>query len=168
MINTINSMLEFTLEGSGANPTEIDCNAMLESIKSDLALMINESGANICIDHLPEIRGFETELRLLFQNLLTNAIKFRKKQVKPEIQISAQRQNGYWKLYVQDNGIGISNENIERIFMPFQRLNSYDEYEGFGIGLAHCKKIAELHNGSIEVDSSMDTGSTFIVTIPVE
>jgi len=167
MIKTVTSMLAFTLEGSSANTSAIDCKGMLESIQSDLTSMITESAATIRIDDLPVVRGYETELRLLFQNLLTNAIKFRKKQVKPNIQISAQQQDGYWKFYVQDNGIGISNENIERIFKPFQRLHSYDEYEGVGIGLAHCKKIAELHNGYIEVDSSTDTGSTFIVSIPV-
>jgi signal transduction histidine kinase len=102
---------------------------------------------------------------LLLQNLITNAIKFRHPDRVPEIAIEAWEENSHWKFVVKDNGIGIESQFLERIFIIFQRLNSRTKYEGSGIGLAHCKKIVELHGGSISAQSQPGQGSQFYFTI---
>jgi light-regulated signal transduction histidine kinase (bacteriophytochrome) len=104
-------------------------------------------------------------MKQLFQNLIINAIKFRKKGTTPEIEISAEKHNGHWKFLVKDNGIGIDPKQADRIFVIFQRLHTRNEYEGSGIGLSHCKKIAELHKGKIWVESTPGEGSSFYFTI---
>ena len=114
---------------------------------------------------LQPINGSTTELKQLFQNLIINSIKFRRKGVAPKINISAEQKKGYWQFAFSDNGIGIDRQNYERIFIIFQRLHTRSEYEGSGIGLSHCKKIAELHHGKIWVDSIPNEGTTFYFTI---
>ena len=112
------------------------------------------------------ISGYETELRLLFQNLIHNAIKFQFPGVQPEITISAESLDMDWKFAITDNGIGIKEQDREKIFVIFKRMVKRSEYEGTGIGLAHCKKIVELHGGKIWVEAAPGTGSTFMFTIP--
>src|SRR5581483_6196015 len=111
---------------------------------------------------------FSTELKLLFQNLISNSIKFQKAGVPPIIQITAQKENSYWHFMFTDNGIGIDRQYQHRIFIIFQRLHNRSEYEGSGIGLAHCKKIVELHGGKIWVESEPGKGSTFHFTLSAE
>ena len=132
----------------------------------DINKAITEAGAIIISGDLPEISGYPTELKQLFQNLLINAIKFRKKEVTPQITISAEKTEGNWHFAFADNGIGIESEHRERIFVIFQRLHTRSEYKGSGIGLSHCKKIVELHQGRIWVESERGKGSTFHFTIP--
>jgi light-regulated signal transduction histidine kinase (bacteriophytochrome) len=115
---------------------------------------------------LPVISGYATELKQLFQNLITNAIKFRKKETLPEIYISVHKNENYWQFAFKDNGIGIEEKYNEKIFAIFQRLHTRTEYEGSGIGLSHCKKIVELHKGRIWVNSTPGEGSTFYFTLP--
>ncbi|MCW3117773.1 MAG: cph1 40, partial [Chitinophagaceae bacterium] len=98
--------------------------------------------------------------------LITNAIKFQKKEVSPQIQIGSKKLNGKWQFWVSDNGIGIAPAHYERIFDIFQRLHKTDEYQGNGIGLANCKKIVELHHGKIWVESVVGKGTTFNFAIP--
>ncbi|HEV9035752.1 MAG TPA: ATP-binding protein, partial [Puia sp.] len=126
---------------------------------------IRESGARIHSGELPLLRAYPTELKLLFQNLITNAVKFRQPDRYPEISISATSVDGQWKFIIGDNGIGIEKQFLERIFIIFQRLHNRTEYEGSGIGLAHCKKIVELHGGTIWADSQPGNGSRFHFTI---
>jgi light-regulated signal transduction histidine kinase (bacteriophytochrome) len=104
-------------------------------------------------------------MRQVFQNLISNAIKFQKKDNKPEIKISAEQVNGKWRFALSDNGIGIAPVHYERVFDIFRRLHSTKEYEGNGIGLANCKKIVQLHKGEIWVESILEHGSTFYFTI---
>ena len=102
---------------------------------------------------------------MLFQNLISNAIKFSKPNLPPRIKISAKKQDG-WTFLIQDDGIGIAKEYQSKIFGVFERLHSKSEYEGTGIGLAHCKKIIDLHKGKIWVNSKSGEGSTFCFSIP--
>jgi len=104
----------------------------------------------------------------LFQNLISNAIKFQNPDQQPEILISAEEQTEYWIFKVKDNGIGIPQKSKERIFNIFQRLHHKDEYEGTGIGLARCRRIAELHKGNIWVESEEGIGSTFYFSVSKE
>nr|WP_235593809.1 ATP-binding protein [Leptospira interrogans] len=109
---------------------------------------------------------YEVEFRQLIQNLISNAIKFSKKGIDPEIRIRCEKEEDYCHFSVQDNGIGIDSKYVDRIFFIFQRLHLKEEYEGHGIGLAHCKKIIELHNGRIWVESDSEVGSNFHFIIP--
>jgi light-regulated signal transduction histidine kinase (bacteriophytochrome) len=117
-------------------------------------------------DDLPTVMADEAQLTRLLQNLIGNAVKFRKQETCSEIHISAEHSDGEWTLSVRDNSIGIAPEHLERIFMIFQRLHSSEEYEGTGIGLAVCKRIVERHGGRIWVESEPGKGSTFYFTIP--
>jgi light-regulated signal transduction histidine kinase (bacteriophytochrome) len=102
---------------------------------------------------------------MLFQNLIVNALKFQKPGQNPLIQISAKKEGEFWQFAIADNGIGIEEENKDRIFTIFQRLHKRADYEGTGIGLAHCRKIVELHWGKIWVESKQNEGSVFYFTI---
>jgi len=118
-------------------------------------------------DHLPVIKGYETEIRLLFQNLISNAIKFRKPGAIPVIHIGCKDTPAEWTFCVKDNGIGIDHKYLKKIFQIFQKLHLSSEYEGSGIGLAHCAKIVELHGGKIWVESAPGKGSTFYFSLPL-
>lgn len=165
MNTQIKDLLDYSLIGQNKEQSLIDCNVMVKAIQSNLSFSIAESKATFEIDPLPQIQGYETELYLLFQNLISNALKFHKKDSKPHIKIAAQKEGDYWRFMIQDNGIGIEKQYQERIFVIFQRLHTREEFEGTGIGLAHCQKIVELHKGKIWVESQPDEGSTFYFTI---
>jgi light-regulated signal transduction histidine kinase (bacteriophytochrome) len=105
-------------------------------------------------------------LRLLFQNLIANAIKFKKPEIQPEITISAEIHDKEFIFTIADKGIGIENKDYEKIFVIFKRLHNRNKYEGIGIGLAYCKKIVELHGGKIWVESTPGIGTNFNFTIP--
>jgi ligand-binding sensor domain-containing protein/signal transduction histidine kinase len=161
----IKNLLDFSKIGYKKELEQVDCNKMLHIVLADLGIAINEAGANIKSGSLPVINGYATELKQLFQNLIANAIKFRKKDASPEINISAHKIKSYWQFAFKDNGIGIDEKHNERIFAIFQRLHTRTEYEGSGIGLSHCKKIVELHRGKIWVESIVGEGSIFHFTI---
>ena len=165
MDKLITDILDFSRIGEDKEMTMVDCHKQVEIIQQDLAARIKDTNTTIEVGELPVVKGYETELRMLFQNLISNAIKFSRPGRSPEIQISAKEQNG-WTFYIKDNGIGIAKEHQERIFGVFQRLHANSEYEGTGIGLAHCKKIIDLHKGELGVTSSPGEGSTFYFSIP--
>jgi light-regulated signal transduction histidine kinase (bacteriophytochrome) len=168
MKELVKDLLEYSLLGKEGVKTTIDCNKIVGIVLDDLGVSINGSDAKITVQELPTLNGYETELRLLFQNLITNSIKYQKKGEVPEINISAESHDKEWLFSIRDNGIGIDQKHFEKIFIIFQRLHNRSEYEGTGIGLAHCKKIVELHGGRIWVESSPGKGSTFLFTIPRE
>ncbi|AAN48909.1 GHKL domain protein [Leptospira interrogans serovar Pyrogenes str. L0374] len=143
-----------------------DLNRILSEVLSDLENLILNSNAKIISDPLPSMNVYEVEFRQLIQNLISNAIKFSKKGIDPEIRIRCEKEEDYCHFSVQDNGIGIDSKYVDRIFFIFQRLHLKEEYEGHGIGLAHCKKIIELHNGRIWVESDSEVGSNFHFIIP--
>lgn len=157
----IKDLLEFSRIGKAMKVQQVDTNKVLENVKADLSVAIHESGAVINAQGLPLINGYPTEIKALFQNLLSNAIKFRKAETKPVIDITVQEMETCWYFIFKDNGIGIAEEHFNRIFAIFQRLHSSSEYAGSGIGLAHCKKIVELHGGNIWLSSVPGQGSEF-------
>jgi signal transduction histidine kinase len=132
---------------------------------ANLKTAIEESSAIVTYETLPRIIGDSSQMSSLFQNLIGNAIKYRKEEP-PKIHISAERKGDKWLFSVNDNGIGIDLNNSARIFVVFQRLHTREEYEGTGIGLAICKRIVERHKGDIWIESEIGKGSTFYFTIP--
>lgn len=167
MKNLIKGLLDYSRIGKEILQTKVDCQALLDTLQLDLAGSIKAAGARLQYSGLPTITAYATELRQLFQNLIANAIKFHQKDVSPQISISATQDDKEWRFAVSDNGIGIDPRFKDKIFLIFQRLHTRDVYEGNGIGLAHCKKIIEMHGGELTVESEMGKGSTFYFTIPV-
>lgn len=165
MKNLIRDLLDYSRLGREKEKRRVDCNNIIEQVRADLTRVIRDSQAEIKNDRLPLLDGFPTELKLLFQNLVTNSIKFRRPGVPPVIKIEANHNHGGWEFAVSDNGIGIDPQYHERIFVIFSRLHNRTDYDGSGIGLAHCKKIVELHGGRIWVRSIPGSGSTFYFTI---
>jgi signal transduction histidine kinase len=165
MSNLIKDILEYSRIGKNKVFESVDCNKIVNDVLHDLETAIQESNAVINVGKLPVINGY-SELRSLFQNLISNAIKYRKKDQQLVIDIGASKGEDEWNFWVKDNGIGIENIYFERIFTIFQKLHSQKEYPGTGIGLANCKKIVELHGGKIWVSSEPNIGSTFYFTIP--
>jgi light-regulated signal transduction histidine kinase (bacteriophytochrome) len=166
MQRLINDLLAYSRVGTRRISFEpIDCNVILRQARDNLGKALEESGAIIFQDSLPEVRGDEVQLIQLFQNLMANAIKFRGPEP-PQIHVSAKHQSQEWVFAIRDNGIGIAPEHQERIFSIFQRLHHRSEYPGTGIGLAICHKIVERHGGRIWVESR--EGSTFYFTLPGE
>lgn len=145
--------------------TEVD--TALNRALSHLRGRISETGAIVTCDPMPTIVADSTQLMQLFQNLIGNAIKFRKPDETPQIHLAVERQEDDWLFTVRDNGIGIDPQFFDRIFVIFQRLHTRDEYPGSGMGLTICKKIIECHRGKIWVTSELGQGSTFAFTIPV-
>jgi PAS domain S-box-containing protein len=140
-----------------------DCNVVLAQVIKDLGVAIAESQATISVDPMPTILADPAQVAQVWQNLISNAIKYRGKTA-PIIQASVTQQQATWVFSVQDNGIGIESQYAERIFAIFQRLHTRREYEGTGLGLAICKRIIEFHDGQIWVESQLGQGATFFFT----
>jgi light-regulated signal transduction histidine kinase (bacteriophytochrome) len=161
---------------------ETDLNVLLDGILSDLEVSIQQKSATIKIQRLPVLKVVPGQFRQLFQNLLINALKFSKENTPPEITIYAEKSKGmklegiipgkyddyFFNIYIKDNGIGFEQKYASEIFTLFKRLNSYDKFEGTGIGLSICKKIVEHHNGFISATSEPGQGTTFIISLPVK
>ncbi|KRP12868.1 MAG: hypothetical protein ABR95_01115 [Sphingobacteriales bacterium BACL12 MAG-120813-bin55] len=143
---------------------KVDLNEVFNTVNRVLKEKIDSTDALILAENLPVIQGNKIQLTQVFQNLIDNAIKFRGKK-KPEITITVEELPSKWRIAVSDNGIGISPEYHQRIFIIFQRLHTHEEYTGTGIGLALCKKIIELHGGEVWVESKKNKGTTFTFTI---
>jgi len=168
MKTLIGDLLIFSRVGTRGKPlTPTDCETLLRQTLSDLKVSIDDSGTVITHDALPTVMADGSQLAQVFQNLIGNAIKFRSEEP-PRIHIAAEQKRDEWVFSVADNGIGIEPEFFECIFVIFQRLHGRDEYEGTGIGLAVCKKIAERHGGRMWVESKTGRGSTFYFTIPAK
>jgi PAS domain S-box-containing protein len=142
-----------------------ECTALVQRTLSDLQRAITESGATITLDPLPTVQTDAQRLRLVFQNLISNALKFRS-TARPCVHISAHQEGASWVFAVRDNGIGIDPKQAERIFQVFQRLHLHREYPGTGMGLAICKKVIERHGGRIWVESEVGKGATFFFSLP--
>ncbi|NJO66448.1 MAG: GAF domain-containing protein [Leptolyngbyaceae cyanobacterium RM1_405_57] len=166
MQTLINDLLDYSrVDSRGKSFVIISGSAILDRAIANLQPAIEAANATLTCAPLPKIMADATQLTQLFQNLISNALKFHSDQPL-HIHVSAQHQADAWLLSVQDNGIGIDSEYADRIFLIFQRLHSRGEYPGTGIGLAICKKIVERHGGNIWVESQPGQGSTFYFTIP--
>lgn len=166
MHKTIKVLMDYSRVGADIQFEWIDCNEVLDMVQQDLSLLITDANASFEVGTLPTICGGETDIRLLFQNLIANSLKFSKEGVAPIIKISATLESREWKFEFQDNGIGMSKEDVTDIFIIYKRLKSSSKNDGQGIGLSHCKKIVELHGGKIWVSSEPNVGSSFYFTIP--
>jgi len=164
----INDLLTFSRVGTrGSIPEVVDTNAVVDRVLVNLRPAIEETGATVTRDELPEILADPGQMSQLFQNLIANALKFHRRDEAPRVHVSARPGNREWIFSVADNGIGISPEYADRIFVLFQRLHSRADYPGTGIGLAICKKVVERHGGRIWFESEPGAGTTFYFTIPV-
>jgi signal transduction histidine kinase len=169
MQQLIDDLLQYSRVGRLTKEFEpVNCEQVLSQSLANLETEINATQAQIIHDPLPAIAGNPLGLLQLFQNLISNALKYRHPQISPRIYISVSPREDMWLFSIQDNGIGIETKHLERIFQIFQRLHSDKEYPGTGIGLAICKKIVELHGGTIWVESAPAQGSTFYFSISVQ
>lgn len=195
MQRLIDDILDFSnLSDRKYDFTKVNLNQVIDNVLSDIEILVESNNAAIKVDPLPEIEGLQGQLSRLFQNLISNAIKFRtdtppsihiySETIKgsqlpesyisrPEYRFSVINSREYWeterfcKIYIEDNGIGFDEAYLDKIFLIFQRLHSKTEYEGTGIGLAVCKKIMDLHHGFITATSRQGSGATFIIILPL-
>jgi signal transduction histidine kinase len=181
MQSLINDLLSFSRHSmSSSDFKKTDLNQLVNEAMTELEIEIEKSQAVIKISKLPEIWAVPSLMQQLFYNLIGNAIKFRKKDVVPIVNITSEKistveskrlfenANGttYYRISIIDNGIGFDDKHSEEIFMVFKRLHSYHEFEGTGVGLSICKKIIEKHKGFIQAESIIDRGSKFMIGLP--
>jgi len=167
----VDDLVKYAFSSAKADTVSIDLNNILKEVIDDLEVVITESNAIIQYSHLPSIAGTRVQMRQLFSNLISNAIKYSKAGVTAQIDINydivTENDTMYYKISIKDNGIGMDNAHLGKIFTIFQRLHLRTEYSGNGIGLSICKKIMENHSGRIDVQSTLNVGSTFNLYFPV-
>lgn len=163
----ITNLLHYSRLGQNIKkPKQVDCNRLLKTVLESIKPMIQSTKSDVIITtDLPKVLAYPELLKQLFEHLISNAIKFQSEGTSPKIEISAERKNDIWEFSIKDNGIGISVESNDRIFTIFRRLHSRSVYSGTGIGLAFCKKIVDLHQGQIWMESKLGKGSTFFFTL---
>lgn len=161
----IKGLLEFSRIGNKRETKEVDSKELVRNILLDFDAVLKSVNGDVKVDELPVVRGNPIELRMLFQNLLSNGLKFRKPDTSPIIRVSATDTSSHVEFCIRDNGIGIEQGDYERIFLIFQRLHGVEEFEGTGLGLAYCRKIVELHGGKIWINSKKGIGSSFYFTL---
>jgi len=180
MRNLINDLLNYSKLSGESEFIVCNLNKIISDVKTDLELSINEKQAQLIIEHIPPLEVVPGQMRQMFQNIISNALKFSKTDEPPWIKIWGSRvteksitaaespSGGFLRIYVQDNGIGFDEIYRDKIFTIFQRLHGRQEYEGTGIGLAIVKKIIEKHNGLLTAKSTLGEGATFIIVLPVK
>lgn len=163
----VQGLLDFSrVDSKGQAFRDVPLQAVVQSALDNLADSIRQSDAEFVIDPLPMVHGDEIQLLLLFQNLLGNAIKFRRPDQRPHVTVTWTRQGGWLEFRIADNGIGIDPAHGEEIFMIFRRLHTSGQYSGCGIGLALCRRIVERHGGTIHYEPALDGGACFVCTLP--
>lgn len=169
MRRLIEDLLAFARVTSKAQPfARVDLSTIAREVLGDLEVAIEQAKATVTLGELPVIQGDPTQMRQLLQNLVSNALKFRREDAPPHISIEASvdKESGRHEIRVRDNGIGFEEKHAEKIFALFQRLHGRGKYEGTGLGLAICRKIAERHGGTIAAQSVPGQGSTFTLRLP--
>lgn len=164
----IAGLLEYSRVGRQEDaPAAVDTEGALDQALTNLRSALEESGAVVTRDPMPRVVGFGAQITRVFQNLVANAVKFRRPQEPPRIHVGARLQHDRALFTVSDNGIGIDPQYSDRVFVIFQRLHTRAEYPGTGIGLSVCKKVVERHGGEIWLDSQPGAGTTFSFTLPI-
>ncbi len=166
MSNLIGGLLDYSRLGIKAQKIKLNFNAVLDKIIQKQVKSWPELSLSFNVEKLPELVVFPEEIEILFTELVTNAIKFRKAETECKIHIYSESLEDGWKFYVADNGIGIDMKFKQKVFLIYKRLHAREKYPGTGIGLSQCKKIVELHGGTISVDSEVGKGSCLYFTIP--
>jgi light-regulated signal transduction histidine kinase (bacteriophytochrome) len=162
----IQDLLKYSrIQAQELNPVPVNGEEVLDEILEHLLMTMEEKQASVTHDPLPVILTDRSHFQHLLQNLITNSLKFHGPEP-PHIHLSARERSNEWVFSVQDNGIGVGSEYFERIFLPFKRLHTREEYQGTGIGLAICKKIVERRGGRIWVESEKGKGAKFSFTFP--
>ncbi|GJL79373.1 MAG: hypothetical protein NPINA01_23620 [Nitrospinaceae bacterium] len=166
----IDELLQYSRVGTKAKQFQKMClDTIVREVLSDLESQVTRSNAKIVLENLPMVEADGVQMRQLFQNLISNALKFHKKGVAPEILVrGCMKGSNTCEILVKDNGIGFKEKYVDRIFKPFERLHGRSKYEGTGIGLAICKKIVKRHGGSIRGESRLGEGSSFYITLPLK
>lgn len=173
MQNLINDLLTFSRVATKTQPFQtVNLKTIVEEVVSDLEVRIEQSGGQVEIGELPVLEADPLQMRQLFQNLISNALKFHRADEKPLVRVYASAggealEEGFCRIAVEDNGIGFDEKYLDRIFTVFQRLHGRLEYEGSGIGLAVCRKIVERHGGNITAKSEEGKGATFFLDLPI-
>lgn len=163
----IDGLLAYSeVHSSGERFGPVDCQRVLEVCLGNLSGAISARGADVTSGRLPVVWGDHEQLGQLFQNLVANGVKFCKPEERPAVQVSAEKQNGWWLFSIDDNGIGVDERFKDRIFAIFQRLHTRSEYPGTGLGLALCRKIVDRHGGEVWLEKSSPAGSRFCFTLP--
>ena len=168
MRSLLDSLLELARVETMSRPFEAtDLNALVNEALRNLESRIYKTKGKVNIKSLPVVEADPNQMCQLFQNLIGNALKYKREGVVPIVNLESHRmETGVWKIIVEDNGIGINEKYAERIFKPFERLHGKSQYKGNGMGLSICKKIMVRHNGDITVQSRLNKGAKFIITIP--
>jgi len=167
MRQIILDLLEFSRVGKiETKLEEVDINTVIEEVTLLYSKQIEEKKAQLQYENLPKIKTHAAPIKQIFQNLISNGLKYSKPNQAPIISISCTESNASWKFGIKDNGIGISQEYFDKIFIIFQRLHNKEEYSGSGMGLAITKKIIENLNGQIWLESDVNQGTAFYFTIP--
>lgn len=163
----IRDLLEYSRSGNKAAKVEpVDLKYVLDLVHQDMEIVMDKTDATLLIPNsLPVVEGTQSALYRLFLNLVSNGIKFKKKDTAPEVRISAQDAGDHWEFSVEDNGIGVAEKDQPKLFQAFQRLHRREDYPGTGLGLVTCKKIVEMHGGRIWMTSEFGKGTTFHFTI---
>jgi len=169
MQSLISDLLRFSRETTTDEDfTSIALDRLLVDVLADMEIEIDKTAAQVKVDHMPNVWGIPSQMRQVFQNLISNGIKFRKKDEVPVIHIFPEMSpKDVLRIVIEDNGIGFEQKYADEIFMVFKRLHSYHEFQGSGVGLSICKKIIEKHNGKIWAESKPGVGSRFIIDIPL-
>lgn len=167
MRTLIETLLRYSQLGQGSEPQTVDLNEVIRTVQQQLNAKIKETGAEIAVAPLPVLTAYPVEITQVFQNLISNALKFVPEGISPRIEIFQEEEGtSAFRIGVKDNGIGMSDAVIEKIFQMFSRVNEAGSYEGHGIGLAFCRKIVEMHGGKLTVDSTPEEGTTFFLSLP--
>jgi light-regulated signal transduction histidine kinase (bacteriophytochrome) len=169
MFTMIDGVLAYsTINAAPQKPELVNLNEVIKNIENDLEVTLQKTKGTIRYQDLPTLEGATVLLYQLFYNLINNSIKFAKTDVPPDITLSSETDSdGFAHITLSDNGIGFRPDHAEIIFETFTRLNPKDDYEGTGLGLSLCKKIAERHGGNIIAIGNLDKGATFIITLPL-
>ncbi len=165
MTDMISHLLEYARFGNNVNFVEVDTHILLQNVNFDLITQIQNSKGKLILHELPSMHADETLLRLLFQNTISNSLKFAKEGVPPIVEIFSNTDDEFITFTIKDNGIGIEAKEINSLFDIFQRVDTRNKFEGSGIGLAHCKKIVDLHHGKIWMESELGVGTSIHFTV---